>query len=52
MATQMRLLKGTAWCRECGRMPARVRLGHHTLCGVCWNKICWLKWAKKEVGGG
>ncbi len=44
----MRLVKGTPWCRECGRMPARVHLGQHALCGVCWNKIQWLRWATKQ----
>jgi len=38
-------------CRECGKSPAKVRLGHYSLCGVCWNKIQWLRWAMKELKG-
>lgn len=36
-------------CWECGYAPARVRMGHRNICGVCWNKIAWLRWAHRVM---
>ena len=44
-------IKPAGRCRECGRAPAKVVFGNHlTLCGVCWNRLCWLRWAQRELG--
>lgn len=41
-----------AHCHACGSAPARVRLGHKNICGVCWNRICWLRWAQQVLEEG
>lgn len=36
-------------CHYCRIAPARVYLKRHLLCGVCWNKVEWLRWAKDAL---
>jgi hypothetical protein len=36
-------------CFECAHSPARVYVQGRLLCGVCWNKVMWLRWARKET---
>jgi len=39
-----------AACHYCHTGPAYVYLREHLLCGVCWNKVMWLKWAREGMG--
>lgn len=39
-------LNSGAHCHACGIAPARIRLGYKNICGVCWNRIGWLRWAQ------
>jgi hypothetical protein len=36
-------------CWECGYAPARVIVRQRRLCGVCWNKVMWLRWARRVL---
>lgn len=38
-------------CHNCHTAPAHVYLERHVLCGVCWNKVMWLRWAKDTLRG-